>query len=446
MKQLDLPDGEKKGPHIWTVSELVTAAGAALEQHLGNLWVEGELSNVKLHGSGHVYFTLKDQTSQVDAVIWRSDARRLRFRLEDGLRVRCHGRPSIYVDRGKFQMYVDRVEPKGLGELQLAFEQLKARLEAEGLFDPARKKQLPFLPRVIGIVTSPSGAAVRDIVRVSMRRFPARFLVAPASVQGDEAPLEIVRAIAWLDVRAEVEVIVVARGGGSLEDLWAFNDERVARAIALCTTPIVSAVGHEVDFTIADFVADLRAPTPSAAGELLVPELTALSTTVDVLRGRLARMMRHAVTDARLRLDDALMRQERATRQVVARRRQRLEQFRTRLVALHPRGRLRTDRGRLQALAARLRASMLVAVTRRRSRFAAFGSKLDALSPLRVLHRGYSLTLDQSGHLVTNPEQVAIGEQVTVRMAAGELDCRVEATRALSEVEQVDARPADSKR
>src|SRR6266581_1563950 len=258
---------------VYTVSELTASIKTTLEEGFPMMWVEGEISNLRTPGSGHAYFTLKDEGAQISAVLFRGRGRRLRFGLEDGMQVLAFGGLDVYAARGQYQLVVEMMEPKGLGALQLAFEQLKRRLEAEGLFDEGRKRPLPAFPRVIGVVTSPTGAAIRDILNIIGRRFGnLRILIAPVRVQGDEAPGEILQALLNLQEVVELDVIIVGRGGGSIEDLWAFNDERVARAIAGCRVPVISGVGHETDFTIADFVADLRAPTPSAAAELVVQE------------------------------------------------------------------------------------------------------------------------------------------------------------------------------
>jgi exodeoxyribonuclease VII large subunit len=416
-------------PRTHTVSEVVALAARALEARFASLWVEGEVSNLRIPASGHVYFTLKDEAAQLQAVMFAGAARRLRFRIEDGLSLRCRGRLSIYEAQGKFQILVDAAEPAGVGALQLAFEQLKARLAAEGLFDPARKRPLPFLPRVVGVVTSESGAAIRDIVRVIQRRFPARILLAPAAVQGDEAPGEIVRALDTLSARDDVDVIIVGRGGGSMEDLWAFNDERVARAIAACPKPVVSAVGHEIDFCIADFVADLRAPTPSAAGERVVPEDRELRETLDRLVRGAALATARRVRESRLRLDDTTRQLGSAAHRVISNRRRRVELLDGRLKALHPRARIAEGRTRLERLRARLHAAAERAVAQRRGRLGAAAGKLDSLSPLRVLERGYSLCRGPDGRLLTNSAQVEAGDEVAVRLRNGELDVRVERTR-----------------
>jgi len=281
------PTVEKNEPRVFTVSDLVRGVARTVEARFGMVWVEGEISNFSAPRSGHLYFTLKDAEAQLPSVMFRSSAERLKFAPHDGLVVRARGRCSIFEAQGKFQLYVDALEPAGLGALQLAFEQLKKKLAAEGLFDPKRKRPLPRWPRRIGIVTSPTGAAVRDVLRIAERRGRMRFLVSPCQVQGETAPFEIIRAIRR--VERHVDLVIVARGGGSAEDLAAFNDEALARAIASCSVPVVSAIGHEVDFTIADFVADARAPTPSGAAELVVPNFGELEHRLTEVSKRLTR-------------------------------------------------------------------------------------------------------------------------------------------------------------
>src|SRR3989475_2988824 len=300
---------------ILSVSQLTDQLRGIVEEKFPAVWVEGEISNFRLYGSGHAYFTLKDEGAQLRAVLFRNRARRLRFEPGDGQHVLAFGSLEIYAQRGEYQFVVELLEPRGLGALQLAFEQLKARLGAEGLFAESRKRALPRFPRRIGIVTSPSGAAVRDILRIIGRRFAGLSIVlAPARVQGDGAAREIAAGIADLNALGDVDVIIVGRGGGSLEDLWAFNEEAVARAIAASKVPVVSAVGHEVDFTIADFVADLRAPTPSAAAELVVREKQAVVDTLAQLRVRLERTAARPLRDPERRVDRLTMRLRRRGR------------------------------------------------------------------------------------------------------------------------------------
>ena len=308
---------------ILTVSELTGLLRTSIEEQFSDVWLEGELSNLRAPGSGHVYCTLKDKTSQIRAVLFRSSAVRLRFVLQEGLQVLVRGRLTVYEPRGEYQIVLDTVEPKGVGALQLAFEQLKARLAAEGLFDQERKKPIPAFPRTVGVVTSLTGAAIRDILSVLRRRWPTlHILIAPVQVQGESAGHQIAEALTALNDLGSVDVIIVGRGGGSLEDLWSFNEEIVVRAIAASHVPVVSAVGHEIDVTLADFVADLRAPTPSAAAEAVVPVLAEIVERMRELKVRLGQvMLRHCaferqrlnagirgVTDVRLRLQDAAQR------------------------------------------------------------------------------------------------------------------------------------------
>ncbi len=445
---LDAPQqapAAKQQARVYQVAEVVRLASRTLESRWGDVVVEGEISNLKT--PNHCYFTLKDAEAQLPAVMFRTAAMRLKFRLTDGLQVRARGRLAIYDAQGKFQMYVEQLEPAGLGALQLAFEQLKKKLAAEGLFDEARKRRLPFWPRRIGVATSATGAAVRDIVRVATRRAPARLLLAPCLVQGDGAPLDIVRAIAALERQPDVDVIIVGRGGGSAEDLWAFNDERVARAIARCRVPVISAVGHEVDFTIADFVADRRAATPSQAAELAVPVWDDLAHRVDDLRARLGRAGARRIGDARLRLDNEVARAAALLRRSMDARRRALAQAGERLGGQHPRARLGRNRAALDelsrrlhrplpdrvarahkataALRARLDAAMQQAMLRRHRGFEAACGKLDALSPLKVLERGYGIVRDAEGHVVTSAEQVNANDQIQIRLARGTIDAVV---------------------
>jgi exodeoxyribonuclease VII large subunit len=421
-----LPTDEKLTPKTFSVVELVRAASRTLEARYGTVWVEGEISNLSLPRSGHIYFTLKDAEAQLPSVMFRTQAIRLAFRIEDGLKVRARGRLSIYEGQGKFQLYVDALEPTGLGAAQLAFEQLKRKLSQEGLFDPARKRRLPGWPRRIGLATSPTGAAVRDVLRIAARRGRVPFLIAPCQVQGAGAPAEIRAAMALLASVPDVDVIILARGGGSAEDLAAFNDEALARAIAACPVPVVSAVGHEVDFTIADFVADLRAPTPSAAAELVVPLFAEAAARLEEAHQRVLRGGRRALAEARQRLDQELMRGAHMVRQNVASHKRQIDEQARRIAALHPRARLHRDRGELGGLRGRLEARLRQALAERRRAFATQAGKLGALSPLAVLERGYSLTRTIEGHVVTGAEQVRPGDAVSVRLSRGQLDCRVE--------------------
>jgi len=452
------PAIEKQEPRVFTVSDLVRGVARTVEGRFGMVAVEGEISNFSAPRSGHLYFTLKDAEAQLPSVMFRSSAERLKFTPHDGLVVRARGRCSIFEAQGKFQLYVDALEPAGLGALQLAFEQLKKKLAAEGLFDPKRKRPLPPWPRRIGIVTSPTGAAVRDILRIAERRGRMRFLISPCQVQGDTAPFEIIRAIRR--VERHVDLVIVARGGGSAEDLAAFNDEALARAIASCRVPVVSAIGHEVDYTISDFVADVRAPTPSGAAELVVPNFAEQAHRLEECTKRLLRDGRRIIGDARLRIDAEVERAAHATRAGLARRRRALDADARRLAALHPRARLHRDRAALAELTRRLQSHpqrlfdraraaldghdkrlalvMRKALDERRRGFGIAVGKLEAMSPLAVLERGYSLTRTPDGAVITDAAQVAPGDQVRVRLLHGELGCVVQSSDRGSKTEGAD--------
>ncbi len=387
-----------------TVSELNEIIRDRLETGLDALWVAGELSNVRFAPSGHVYFTLKDSESQIAAVLFRRNAERLRFRLEDGMEVVCSGRVGLYTVRGALQFYAVEVEARGKGALAVAFEQLKQRLWREGLFESERKKALPFLPRTVGIVTSLQGAAVRDMLSIIGERFPERrVIIRPVKVQGQGAALEIARGIRELDETGVVDVMIVGRGGGSLEDLWAFNEEPVARAIAAARTPIVSAVGHEIDVTIADFVADQRAATPTAAAEMILPRRRELEERVALWSRRLRR--------------GAESRQER--------RRESLRHWARRLA--DPGRRLRQGQMRLDELSLRLWRRQEDAVLRLRERLGHVAGRLGGVDPLAVLRRGYSIVYDvPGGRIVKDAASLRQGQQVRVDFAAGRAVCRVE--------------------
>ncbi len=368
---------------LYTVSALTAQIRAVLEGDFGSLGVRGEVSNLARPRSGHVYFSLKDDGAQIRAVLWKTDARKLVFELEDGLAVRAWGGLTVYEPRGEYQVVVRKIEPEGVGALELAFRQVVARLSAEGLFDPARKRPLPRYPRRIVVVSSPTGAAVRDFLKVTARRWPAaEVLVAPSRVQGEGAAAEIAEAIALANRVADADFVVLARGGGSLEDLWAFNEEVVARAIFGSRLPVVSAVGHEVDVTVSDLVADLRAPTPSAAAEMVVPDAVQIAASLQALRDRMA---------------NALV------------------------------GRVRDARSTLQRLDDRARRALAVDLDRRRRDLARLAAQLEALSPLGVLARGYSLTQRfEDGAVVRSAADVAPGDALRTRLAAGSVVSRVE--------------------
>ena len=390
--------------HILTVSELTDLISGIIEREFGFLWVEGEISNLRTPSSGHSYFTLKDDTSQIRAVLFKGQGRRLPFTLEDGQRLICFGRLSVYKQRGEYQLIVEQVETAGLGSLHLAFEQLKTRLENEGLFEETRKKPLPSYPKRIGVVTSPTGDAIRDILKVLKTRGAGmEVIIAPARVQGEDSPGEIASAIKLLEKDEAVEVIIAGRGGGSTEDLMAFNSETVARAISESKVPIVSAVGHERDFTIADFVADMRAPTPSAAAEIITRSNLEIHRGVESLRVRL-----NAAITSRL---DTLA-----------------ERLQAGAKGLKDPGRgIGELRMRLDDLLWRLEREISGHTFRRRSDVGNSAARLDALSPLSVLGRGYAMaTTIPEGKIITESAKVNPGDEINVRLKKGGLRCRVE--------------------
>ena len=399
-----------------TVSQLTNSIRVSLESRFASVWVEGEISNFKDHSSGHWYFTLKDQNAQLRAKCFRSANIRIRFRPANGLHVRARGKLSVYAPRGEYELVVDALDPVGAGALQVAFEQMRARLQAEGLFAQELKRPLPVFPRRIGIVTSPTGAAIRDILNVISRRTrTVHVLFSPAKVQGDSAGPDIARAIRFINQFHEralqdgrtadlVDVLIVGRGGGSTEDLWAFNQEEVARAIRKSVIPVISAVGHETDFTIADFAADLRAPTPSAAAELVAKHEDELCSALDQLGRRLTRFMKYRVVDLRSRVQKQ---------------------------ALSPafnevKSRLRDARGRFDVASASCNDAMEATLQEARERLGLAAASLDALSPLGVLQRGYAIAQDAAGRPLRDAATVSAGDQVAVRLAKGKLNTRVE--------------------
>jgi exodeoxyribonuclease VII large subunit len=385
-----------------TVSDLTRYIREMFEvdYRLQDVWVEGEVSGVTRHSSGHIYFTLKDAASQIACVMWKSAAPTYGALVVHGGQIAAHGKVSVYELRGSYQLYVDRVRPKGLGDLHAQFELLKARLEAEGLFAPERKRRLPEFPHRIGVVTSPTGAVIRDICNILSRRWPlAEVILAPAQVQGQDAPPQIVAALDTLYRRDDLDLIIVARGGGSLEDLWAFNDERVARKIGDSPVPLVSGVGHETDFTIADFVADLRAPTPSAAAELTTPDRAELAAQVRALQSELVSAMTAALRDWHV----AHQAQARA------------------LAHLSPQARLANLRQRADDLVSQATWAVSHHLQLRRARLTGLAARLDALNPLAVLQRGYAV-VRRDGQLVRSVAQVSPGDRLSVRVSDGEFD------------------------
>ncbi|RLK51029.1 exodeoxyribonuclease VII large subunit [Alkalispirillum mobile] len=446
---------------VYTVSQLNQEVRSLLETALPPLWVEGEISNLARPRSGHMYFTLKDGNAQVRCAMFRNRNMLLRFRPEDGQRVLVRARAGLYPARGEFQLVVDHMEEAGEGALRRAFEALKAQLEQEGLFDPAHKQALPPFPRRLGVVTSPTGAAIRDVLTVLKRRFPALpVLIYPVPVQGEGAGRQIADAIAEADRRRDVDVLLVTRGGGSLEDLWAFNEEVVARAIHACGLPVVSAVGHEVDVTISDLVADQRAPTPSAAAELISPDGPALLRQVQALGDRLAQLNAqhrrqagerlHALTrrlqarhpgqllrDRSQRLDELDQRLRHAVRQRLNQPAQRFADLRGRLQRSDPRLTIRQREEQRQALARRLSAAVQQHLERARHRLGSIGRELNAVSPLATLSRGYAIARQgEDGPVIRDVTQVAAGDAVRVRVHQGAMDCTV--TRVYSGAQSKD--------
>ena len=398
-----------------TVSELTNSIRITLESRFAAVWVEGEISNFKAHSSGHWYFTLKDQNAQLRAKCFRSANTRIRFRPTDGLKVRARGRLSLYAPRGEYELVVEALDPVGAGALRIAFEQLRDRLNAEGLFAKELKRPLPVFPRRVGIVTSPTGAAIRDILNVISRRTrTVHVLFSPARVQGDLAGPQIAHAIRFINLYHEralregraddlVDVLIVGRGGGSTEDLWAFNTEEVARAIRKSTIPVISAVGHETDFTIADFVADFRAPTPSAAAEIVAAREDQLCSALDKMGRQLAHLTRFKIVGLRSRVQEQAL--SHAFDEV--------------------KSRLTKARRRFEAASSACNAEMDLKIQQGRERLGLAAASLDALSPLAVLQRGYAIAQDASGKLVRDAAAVNVGDEVNVRLAKGKLSTRV---------------------
>lgn len=448
--QLDLSlRGRRAG--LVSVSDLLRMVRDTLEANLDECWVVGEVSNARLAPSNHFYFTLKDSRSAINVVMFKSAFSRMRFKVADGMEVIVRGRVKIFEQRGALQLYAEEMEPRGVGALQVAFEQLKKRLEDEGLFDKARKRALPFLPRTVGVVTARGGAGLRDILRILLDRFPnLHVIVRPAKVQGDGAANEIADAIADLNRDGRAEVLIVGRGGGSLEDLWAFNEEVVARAIFKSAIPIVSAVGHEVDFTIADFVADLRAPTPTAAAQMVVPSRDELKERVAASAASLAGVMERELSGRRETVDDLATRIRHPgnlianARETVARAaaelayaveakvgdgRRSIRELRLRLRS--PEAAVRELRRRVDSSAVALSHGAAAALARTRRGLSAMVGRLDALSPLKVLDRGYAVVVNErNSRAVLDAATVAIGDALDIRLAKGRLSARATARRS----------------
>jgi exodeoxyribonuclease VII large subunit len=446
---------------IWTVRALVSAVRSHIEREYSDCWVEGEISNLRIPDSGHLYFTLKEENAQIRVVMFRSSAKLLRFRPENGLQVTVRGRITVYEDRGELQISAEFMEPKGAGALQLAFEQLKARLQAEGLFEASRKKPIPPLPQRIGIITSPQGAALRDILNILARRhYSANVLIYPAQVQGDSAPGEVMAGLRYfhqqlrhqdLRDRRAVEVIIIARGGGSAEDLAGFNHEGLARAVADSKIPVISAIGHETDFTIVDFVADLRAPTPSAAAELVIRSRQEIEAQAEDLYRRLERALRYRLLMARQelaeraqhgaftrmmdgihrrqqKLDEQRFRLEKAERQLLERCHRRCESVSAAVRHYDARRRLANVRQRLEAQIANLAAATRTRLLESRGALDRRTASLEALSPVAILNRGYALVFDAKGRLVKDAARLEAGDELSARLARGRVRARVTAT------------------
>ena len=411
-----------------TVSQLNAYIKSLVDRDdfLGSVAVRGALSNYKIYPSGHHYFTLKDAESSLKCVMFRSAAGKLRFRPESGMGVTVWGRISVYPRDGAYQLYCEALMPEGFGDLQMAYEQLKAKLEKEGLFDRSHKKPIPRYPERIAVITSSAGAAVHDIIRVLRRRWPmGKIMLLPVRVQGVEAPGEIAAALRYASEHKVADVVITGRGGGSIEDLWAFNDERVARAIYDCEIPVISAVGHEPDVTIADFVADLRAATPSNAAELAAPDVTELMQAIDSAMRRLENSMAKRISGSREALEALSSRRVlQSATGFIEQRRSQVETLRVRLEAAS--GFASKSRSQLDNLASRLDSALDAAMTRKKNEYLRAAAKLDALSPLKVLSRGYAIAMDEDGRAVKDSSGVRAGDKLTVRLASGALGCRVE--------------------
>ncbi|HEY6270616.1 MAG TPA: exodeoxyribonuclease VII large subunit [Terriglobales bacterium] len=450
--QLDFRFTAASARRIWRVADLVSAVRTTVERGYTDVWVEGEISNFRPAESGHLYFTLKDGDAQLRVVMFRSQARLLRFRPDNGMQIVARGRVTIYDARGELQLSAEFLEPLGAGALQVAFEQLKSRLAEEGLFDRSRKKPLPLLPRRIGIITSPRGAALQDMLNVLARRHEsAGILIYPAQVQGESAAAEVAAGVKYFNRAKNVDVIILARGGGSIEDLAAFNDEKLARIIAASDLPVISAVGHETDFTIADFASDLRAPTPSAAAELVIETKHRLAEHLAHIQQRLARGTRYRLLMARQQLTELAQHGAFARIQdLLARRSQRLDEVVFRL-ASEFQARLREYGRRLDISSARVRYfdlprsmalsrsrldshsnallhAMRLLVAGDRARWEQMAAKVEALSPLKILDRGYALVFDAAGSLVKDATRLQPGQEISARVARGSFVAEVKKT------------------
>ncbi len=407
----NVPEGNDRFPGALSVTQLNEFIKNLIDNtaQLNHVYVKGEISNFKNHyGTGHFYFTLKDDGGLIRAVMFRSSASKLKFMPENGMRVVVHGRVSAFVRDGQYQLYADSMEPDGVGALYIAYEQLKKRLESEGLFDPARKKPLPKIPTRVGIITSATGAAVRDMIHVAGRRFPfAKLILYPSLVQGPGAAAQLIEGVQYFNRTASVDVIILGRGGGSIEDLWAFNDEALARTVAASRIPVISAVGHETDFTICDFVADRRAPTPSAAAEIALPE------TAELKR----------------KINNIISREYAVLTQIIARRREHLTRLAQSRGLSSPMNVIDDKRMNVAALTERLALSQNNTLAIRQAQLKAIAGKMEALNPLAVLSRGYSAVYGEDGTIIKHTEQLNPGASVTFRLSDGEADAQIREVR-----------------
>lgn len=425
MEQIALNLGQER--RYLTVSEFSEILRGFLDDQFGSFWLSGEISGCKLSPAGHYYFTLKDERSQLKCACFRGNARFLRFKPQDGVAVLAKGRADLYAERGDLQFIVEAIEPRGHGALQLAFDQLKKRLAAEGLFAPERKRPLPKLPGRIGIVTSPTGSVIRDMLNVLARRFPGLHIrLYPALVQGEGSLEAVCRGIEYFGRSGWADVVIVARGGGSLEDLWTFNEEAVARAIAGCPVPVISAVGHETDFTIADFVADLRAPTPSAAAELVICTRQQLFDQIAGCRRKLTQLMQWRIAQAGRRLNQqGVDRIAALLHRGLSRRSQKLDELDYRMRRLDVRVRFAKARHRLDSAKRALDQLMRLRLTRAQGRLAPLQAHLTQLSPLKILERGYAIVETGDGHVVKSPGDAPAGSAIEIRLAEGRIKADV---------------------
>ena len=399
-------NGNEVMPKPYTVTEINENIKSLIEEEmmLQDFYIQAEVSNFKQHSSGHLYFTLKDQYSEIRAVMFKTYAKNVKFQIENGLKIIAHARVGVYMQAGSYQLYVDSVQPDGIGGLHLAYEQLKEKLSKEGLFDEAHKKQLPKYPEKIGVITSPTGAAVKDIINVATRRYPvAKLVIFPSLVQGDNAPNELIKGIEYFNIEKTVDVIIIGRGGGSIEDLWAFNNESLARAIYNSKIPVISGVGHEIDFTICDFVADKRAATPSAAAELATPNLTELISKISTNKIRLFSALTSSLSEKRSHLD-ALAN---AT------------------VIKYPLRMLDTPKMRIIAYTNKLKNVFDDSITSKKICFSRVNSKLYALNPMAVLSRGYSYVTDNNGGIIKSVDDVDVNRNIIVRVHDGTINAQV---------------------